>query len=256
MNTHSSSGSVPLPPARSPTPFILTHPIPPATGEYRWVYLWHWPIRAMHWMAAVSLTVLIVTGFYIGAPYFEPPPTAHTPFLMGWVRLTHFLAAGLLVATGIIRAYWLLAGNRFERLGALFPVHKRDWVNLYRMVQYYLMIHPERAPHYLGHNPLQQLSYTLVYAVTLVMVVTGFALYGQSNPGGIFYVGFAWVPHLLGGLQVVRFVHHVTTWFFLMFIPIHIYLAVRSDVMDRSGAITSIVSGGRFVAADEQYVDE
>jgi len=210
----------------------------------------------MHWAAAVSIVALIVTGFYIGAPYFAPPSTARTPFLMGWVRLTHFLAAGILVATGIIRVYWLVAGNRFERFPALFPVRGRDWVNLWQMIKYYLMIHPERGPHYLGHNPLQQLSYTMVYLVTLVMVVTGFTMYGQSNPGGIFYVAFAWVPQLLGGLQVVRFVHHVTTWFFIIFIPIHVYLAIRSDVIDRSGAITSIVSGGRFVAADEHYVDD
>jgi len=246
----------PLSPTIQRTPISLAHPIGPPTGEYRWVYLWHWPIRAMHWAAAVSIVVLIVTGFYIGAPYFAPATTPRTPFLMGYVRLAHFLAAGLLVSTGIVRAYWLLAGNQFERLAALFPVRKRDWVNLYRMIKYYLMIHPERAPHYLGHNPMQQLSYTMVYIVTLVMAVTGFAMYGQSNPGGIFYVAFAWVPHLLGGLQIVRFVHHVVTWFFLIFVPLHVYLAVRSDVMERSGAITSIVSGGRFVATDERYADD
>ncbi len=237
-------------------PFSLRHEVGAPQGSYRWVYLWHWPIRAMHWAAAVSIVVLIVTGFYIGAPYFAPPESTSTPYLMGWIRLTHFLAAGVLVATGIVRLYWLIAGDKFERLPALFPVRRRDWVNLYRMVKYYLMIHPERAPHYLGHNPLQQLSYTLVYVLTLVMVLTGFALYGQSNPGGVIYVAFAWVPHLLGGLQVVRFVHHVTTWFFLIFIPFHIYLAVRSDVIERSSAITSIVSGGRFVEADERYADE
>ena len=22
------------------------------TGDYHWVYLWEWPIRAMHWLAA------------------------------------------------------------------------------------------------------------------------------------------------------------------------------------------------------------
>ena len=124
------------------------------------------------------------------------------------------------------------------------------------MIKYYLMIHPERAPHYLGHNPLQQLFYTLVYLVTLLMVVTGFALYGQGNPGGIIFTAFAWVPPLLGGIQIVRFVHHVTTWFFVTFIVLHIYLAVRSDVIERSGAITSIVSGGKFVDATEHYADE
>jgi Ni/Fe-hydrogenase 1 B-type cytochrome subunit len=234
----------------------LAHPIPPPTGEYRWVYLWHWPIRAMHWIAVACIVVLAATGFYIGRPYFAEATTGATPYLMGYVRLTHFIAAGVLVGTGIIRGYWLFAGNRFERWRALFPVRRSDWVNLWRMIKYYLMIHPERAPRYLGHNPLQQFSYSLVYLAAAVMVITGFTLFGQASPEGFFYTVFAWVPSLLGGLQVVRFVHHVLTWFFLIFIPIHVYLAIRSDIMERSGAITSIVSGGRFVPSDEHYADD
>lgn len=241
---------------RAKAHFSLAHPIPPPTGEYRWVYLWHWPIRAMHWSAAASIVVLIVTGFYIGRPYFMTSGPASAHFLMGGVRLAHFIAAGVLVATAIVRAYWLFAGNQFERLAALFPVRGRDWVNLFRMTKYYLMIHPERGPHYLGHNPMQQFSYTLVYVVGLVMIITGFTLYGQAAPGSLIFRTFAWVIPLLGGIQMVRVVHHVLTWFFILFIPIHIYLATRSDIMERSGTITSIVSGGRFVSTSEEYVDE
>ncbi|HEU4525231.1 MAG TPA: cytochrome b/b6 domain-containing protein, partial [Gemmatimonadales bacterium] len=61
---------------------------------------------------------------------------------------------------------------------------------------------------------------------------------------------------LFGGLQVVRFVHHVVTWAFLIFIPIHVYLATRSDILERAGAISSIITGGKFVPADRHYVDE
>jgi len=57
-------------------------------------------------------------------------------------------------------------------------------------------------------------------------------------------------------MPVVRFVHHVGTWGFLIFIPIHIYLALRADHLERTGVISSIVSGGRFVPADHEFVDE
>ena len=80
---------------------------------------------------------------------------------------------GALVATVIVRIYWLFAGNRYERFNALLPVRGRDWANMLKQVKYYLLIHPERAPHYLGHNPLQQLSYTLIYVVAAVMIITG-----------------------------------------------------------------------------------
>lgn len=234
-----------------------TGPTVSAEGtRYRWVYLWHWPIRAMHWVAAAGLVVLVLTGFYIGKPYFMTGGEAMPRFAMGWMRFLHFAAAGALVATAVIRCYWLLAGNRFERWTALFPLRPRDWVNLYRTAMKYLMIHPERAPHYLGHNPLQQLSYTGIYAVAAIEVVTGFVLYGLYNPGGVIHTLFGWVAPLAGGVQAVRFIHHVLTWVFVIFVPIHVYLALRSEVMDREGTISSIFSGGRFVRADARYEDD
>jgi Ni/Fe-hydrogenase b-type cytochrome subunit len=228
----------------------------PRSGDYRWVYLWEWPIRAMHWLAAVSIVLLAATGLYIGRPYFVVGSDAGRPFLMGWVRFIHFAAAAVLVATAIVRIYWLFVGNKFERWAALFPIRPRDWVNMVKQVKYYLMIRPERAPHYLGHNPLQQLSYTGIYLLAGLEVVTGFALYGQSDPNGFFYAAFGWIGPLLGGMPVVRFVHHVTTWAFLAFIPIHVYLATRADILERGGSISSIISGGRFVSANQEFEDE
>jgi Ni/Fe-hydrogenase 1 B-type cytochrome subunit len=234
----------------------LAHKVPPPTGEYRWVYLWEWPIRAMHWTAAICILTLAVTGLYIGKPYFMTGGEASAHFLMGTVRFVHFAAAAVLVMTAIVRAYWLFMGNRYERLAALFPVRSRDWANLVRMVKFYLMIKPEEAPQYLGHNPLQQLSYTAMYAVATISVVTGFALYGQSNPTGWIYAATNWIGPLFGGMPVVRFIHHVSTWAFLIFIPIHIYLSFRADTLERTGVISSIVSGGRFVPSDHHFVDE
>ncbi len=225
-------------------------------ATYRSVYVWHWPIRAMHWLAALSILVLAVTGLYIGRPYFMTGGQASDHFLMGWMRFIHFAAAGVLVATAIVRIYWLFRGNRFERLTALFPVRPRDWKHMLQQVRFYLLIRPEDAPHYLGHNPLQQLSYTGIYLVAGIMVVTGFALYGLHDPGGFFYTTFGWVSGVLGGWQVVRFVHHVFTWVFLIFLPIHVYLAIRADVTEREGSLSAIVSGYRFVRSDVDFVDE
>ena len=228
-----------------------------ASGEYRWVYLWGWPIRAMHWLAALSHRGAAGTGLYIGRPYFVTSGDTSAHYLMGWIRFLHFAAAGVLVATAIVRVYWLFAGNKFERWVALFPVRPRDWVNMLKQVKYYLMIQPEKAPHYLGHNPLQQLSYT-----------------GGLRPGP------AAGGHRLRALRAVQsrrlLLHGLrldrsaarracrscassTTWppgCFLTFIPIHVYLATRADLLERGGAISSIISGGRFVPSGQHFIDE
>lgn len=224
-------------------------------GNFTWVYLWEAPVRAMHWIAAVCIVVLVVTGFYIGRPYFMTSGEASAHFLMGWVRFSHFTAAAVLVMTGIVRVYWLFAGNQFERLPALFPVMPRNLRNIVKTGIAYLTFRPDKQPNFVGHNPLQQVSYTGVYLMTCAMVVTGFTLYGQSNPGGVIFTVFGWVPPLFGGLQAVRLVHHVLTWGFIAFAVMHVYFAIRSDYVERAGVVSSIITGGRYVPADETYED-
>ena len=254
--------TAPTPPAPRQAPsqvptatFEWARRLRPPSGEYTWVYLWGRPLRYMHWVAAACIVVLALTGFYIGRPYFVPSGDPGSAYLMGTVRFVHFLSAAVLVMTGIVRMYWLLMGNRYERFGALFPFTRGDMKNLGRMVKFYLMIDRGRAPRYLGHNPLQQLSYTGVYVLGAIMVLTGFAMYGQSNPGGFIYTLFNWLNPLMGGAPIVRFVHHALSWAFLIFIPIHVYLALRSDALERTGTVSSIISGGRFVSSTEDYID-
>ena len=234
----------------------LAHDVAPPSGSYRWVRVWGWPIRATHWVAVASILALVVTGFYIGAPYFviHGPTSAH--YFMATVRFVHFVAAWALVACGILRVYWLFAGNRFERWRALFPVGKPDWINMWKQVKFYLMIRPESAPHYLGHNPLQQLSYTALYGVAVLEIVTGFVLYGHYRPDGVWHVLAHGLAPTLGGLQIVRFIHHVLTWIFLIFIPIHVYLVLREDLLEHGGMMSSIISGSRFLRTDIEYVDQ
>ena len=87
--------------------------------NYRWVLLWQAPLRTLHWLTALCVLTLILTGLYIGRPYFMTAPGPEAGFLMGWMRFIHFTAAGLLIAVGIFRVYvWLYGGNKFERLPA------------------------------------------------------------------------------------------------------------------------------------------
>ena len=198
---------------------------------------------------------LIVTGFYIGRPYFATTGEASSHFLMGRVRFVHFAAAAVLVMTGIVRAYWLLVGNQFERLPALFPVTRKNISNLYKTAVGYLTFRPDKQPNFVGHNPMQQWSYTAVYVMAVITVVTGFTLYGQSAPGSIIYRALTWLPPLVGGLQGVRVIHHMMTWCFIIFIEMHVYFAIRSDYVERAGVVSSIITGGRYISTDHSYED-
>jgi Ni,Fe-hydrogenase I cytochrome b subunit len=82
-----------------------------------------------------------------------------------------------------------------------------------------------------------------MYAVTILMVVTGFAMYGQYDPGSFWFRMFNWVGGVFGGMQYVRFTHHITTWIFILFIPMHIYLSLRADGVEKTGTISSAAPG-------------
>jgi len=211
-----------------------------------WVSMWSPPIRALHWTAAVCIVVLVVTGFSLGKPYFFARG-AEPRYVTVWMRFLHLVAAGVLVATGIVRVYLLGAGNRFERWTALVPHTARDLRNLLRQAVYYATMRLEGAPRYVGHNPLQQLSYVALYGAVVLMVATGFALYGLGTPGGFFDTTFGWIHGVLGGIPYTRLLHHVGTWVFLIFLPFHIYLSLRADLLQDPGLVSAMIAGGRWV---------
>lgn len=257
LHAHAGPRRVIEPPVTpgSPRSRLLQHPVPPAHGEYEWIYLWQFPLRVMHWIAALSIVVLVISGFWIGRPFYLGQAQSTSVFGTQWARLFHFTAAMLLSVTAIVRIYWLVAGNRFERFKALFPVRLRDQKNLLKQLRFYLFMPPKEMPAYIGHNPMAQMSYTGIYLVALVMVLTGFALYTTTHPNGWMYAVFYPVTTLLGGLQYVRLLHHVATWAFLIFVPVHVYLAMRADVIERGGGVSQMINGGKFVPLDEDFAD-
>ena len=47
----------------------------------------------------------------------------------------------------------------------------------------------------------------------------------------------------MGGLSLVRQIHHISMWVFILFIPIHVYMAVFNSLYGKSGAMDAIFSG-------------
>jgi Ni/Fe-hydrogenase 1 B-type cytochrome subunit len=54
------------------------------------------------------------------------------------------------------------------------------------------------------------------------------------------------VENLLGGLAVVRYIHHIFTWLFILFIVVHIYMAFWYDAVLKQGTVSSMIGGTKF----------
>jgi len=222
---------------------------------FHYVPVWDWQLRALHWLAVLLIIVLSITGILIGSVRLVYSGTNGDSFYFGYLRLIHFGAAWLLLSTALIRIAGLfLASNKYQRWDALFPVKPRDLKNLFVVMQNYLFCRFERGPHYIGHNPLQQVAYTAIYGVGMVAFLTGFALYALYAPDHWLFHYLIWFDSLVG-VQYIRLVHLLVMWVFLAFIPIHVYLAIRADTVEREGAISSIISGGRWCRKGTKFED-
>ena len=217
--------------------------------QVRSVYVYEAPVRAWHWLNALAITVLAVTGYFIGSPLPSTPGEASSQFLMGYIRFVHF-AAGYVLAIGLLgRVYWAFVGNHHARELFWLPITRAAfWREVWAMLAWYLFIRA-RPNQYVGHNPLARLSMVFGYLVLVVfMIATGFALYGEGAQEGSWAHGLftSWVIPLFGGnSQTVHTWHHLGMWALVIFAILHIYAAIREDIMGRQSMVSTMISGYR-----------
>ncbi len=243
-----ASVGLPAPPASAPADpseasQLLESAIPAAAQRVR-VYVWQVPVRVTHWVVVLSVVVLSVTGAYIADPFIIPPGGS----FMAGVRALHLLFAFVFLAAGLVRTYWLFAGNRFAHWRAFVPTTRRQLRELVEQTGWYLFLRP-RAPRVLGHNQLAAGTYLLVFGLLAIQTVTGFSLMGVHGmePWATL---FGWLVELIG-IQWVRLIHHLLMWAILAFVVHHVYAAVLVDHWERNGLLSSIVTGYKFFGRAE-----
>lgn len=211
------------------------------------VYVYEAPVRVWHWINALAITVLALTGYFIGSPLPTQPGEASANFLMGYIRFAHF-AAGYVLAVGLLgRTYWAIVGNHHARELYWVPLlTKAYWVEVLGMLKWYAFVSP-RPGRYVGHNPLARFAMFFGYLLlTLFMICTGFALYGEGAQMGSWQERlFGWVIPLMGQSQDVHTWHHLGMWGLIVFIILHVYAAIREDIMGRSSVVSTMISGHR-----------
>jgi Ni/Fe-hydrogenase 1 B-type cytochrome subunit len=208
------------------------------------LYVWQAPVRATHWVTAGCIVVLSVTGGYIADPFLIPPGGN----VMSTMRLIHIVAALVFLLSGLLRTYWLLAGNRFARWSAFIPTSRFQATELFRQAGFYAFVRRE-IPKVLGHNQLAATAYLALFGLLLLETVTGFALDGLmgGEPGATL---FGWMRELFGP-QLLRLVHHLSMWAILAIALFHVYSCVLVDHLEKNGLLSSIFSGYKFPTREE-----
>ena len=146
-------------------------------------------LRWTHWIRAVAIFALTVTGFYL-AYVFIAPEVSDEPviFLNAKFRMWHQIAGFVLIAVTIYKTYLFILDSQSlkERMSVSDFFSPKVW---FQQIKYYLFLgdHPELKGVY---NPLQFIAYIGLYAMVILVCITGLVLYVHvyhEGLGGMLY---------------------------------------------------------------------
>jgi Ni/Fe-hydrogenase 1 B-type cytochrome subunit len=217
-------------------------------------YVWELPVRYYHWLNAGSIIVLIVTGFLIANPLaLQSKEEPAFTFLMGWVRVIHFIAAYIFFFNFLFRIYWGFVGNKYANWKQFIPTSGKFFKEMWQVFKIDILMLRGKEHISVGHNAMAGFIYFFTFIAFLVQCLTGFGLYASMGTWWLPKL-FAWVPVLFGGDIMTRQIHHWSMWFFILFAVIHVYLVFYHDYVEGRGEISSMGGGWKFI--EEEVFEE
>jgi Ni/Fe-hydrogenase 1 B-type cytochrome subunit len=207
-------------------------------------------VRITHWLIALSIVVLSVTGFYIGNPFITVPGRAGDHFVMGWMKVIHGYTAYVFIAAVVVRIIWMFTGNKYAHWNKFIPVHRNRWRALWPTLRFYVFA-LRKPPGFVGHNPLAGLAYVLVFGLYFLAILTGLIMRGASADPESTLRSFVSLAPLFGGLYGARWIHHVVMWLLLGFAVHHVYSSVLMATVEANATVDSMFSGNKFVPEED-----
>ena len=173
-------------------------------------------VRAMHWTNAVAMILMIMSGWqiYNASPLFDfrfdRSITLGT--WLGGALLWHFAAMWLLMVNGLIYLITGFATGRFRR--KLLPITPGGVLSDLKAALTFKLAHDDLSK----YNYVQKLLYAGIIAVGVVIVLSGLSIWKP--------VQLSWLVAVFGGYDWARYVHFYCMSAIVLFLIVHIVLAL------------------------------
>ena len=202
--------------------------------DLREVYVWQLPVRIFHWVNAVAIIGLCITGYIIGKPIaiqHGTPPADN--YWFGIVRFVHFVCAMIFIINFLMRVYWFFVGNKFSKWFNYIPISRKQWRGLKDTLKIDVFLITKKPIYDIGHNPLAATTYGGLFFIMILQMLTGMMMFApQSNA--------FWAPFFQkmliysNGFFPIRNLHHWLMWAFILFAIAHIYLVFYHDYIEKN----------------------
>lgn len=210
-------------------------------------------LRLTHWVRAIAIVILIGTGYYLSY-VFQSPISNGEPvnFMQAKYRLVHQAVGFVLIACIIFKVYLFFCDkvSAKERRSVWDIFNIKLWIE---QVKFYIFL--GKHPYLKGvYNPLQFVTYFFFYLVMLGIILTGLILYTHTyheGLGGLLYHILRPLEAAMGGLADVRTYHRILMWVIMIFVPVHIYMAIFNAVKGKDGAMDAIISGYKYIKEEK-----
>ena len=113
------------------------------------------------------------------------------------------------------------------------PPHPKTVEEYFRYHQSRCIVVVSPKPVYdIGHNSLAAFTYFGVFVLFIIQTVTGLAMFCVST-NNVMEPFFTWaLLDTAAGFFVVRQIHHIAMWAFILFTIAHIYLVFHDDYIE------------------------
>jgi thiosulfate reductase cytochrome b subunit len=173
-------------------------------------------VRITHWVNAVAIVVMILSGWriYNASPLF-PFTFPNSVTLGGWLAgalLWHFAAMWVLVINGIVYVTLGIVTGRFRR--KLLPIYPSEVVATVKAALSGRLSHDDLSV----YNAVQRLLYLGVILAGVLVVLTGLAIWKP--------IQLQELTALFGGYEGARYLHFFAMTLIAGFIAIHVVMAL------------------------------
>ena len=220
-------------------------------------------MRTIHWTNALCMVVAVITGLYIGHPYYQSfiADPAVDKYVMAWNRWGHFIAAIIFDVTAILIGYLYLFSKFDKPYKKLIPT-KKNFIEFCE-VFFNLLTFNRRKKFSSEHSDSYNIMFFTVFHILLVfMLFTGLQLYvhglasGESSIGAwwpwMLHFATDWTNVLFGGNMGVRIAHHTTMYVILMWVMCHIYYQIWRTIFWQESDIAIVFGGYKYVKDEKE----